>query len=295
MIEIEHLTKSYGPDKGVFDLTFNIEQGETFGYLGPNGAGKTTTIRHLLGFLNTNAGRCSIDGLDCRKQAAEIQHFTGYLPGEIAFFNEMSGIEFLKLMADMRKMSTNTKRAHLIEMLELDCQGKIRKMSKGMKQKLGIVASMMHDPTVLILDEPTSGLDPLMQQRFVSLIQEEKAAGKPILMSSHSFDEIERTCDRIGIIRHGSLVAVENIAVLRASQRKTYLVTFADSDSATTFANQGFEIISKSDNLVEVAIQENLSAFLEALPHYPVTSLDTVQLGLEDVFMQYYQKDGFHA
>jgi ABC-2 type transport system ATP-binding protein len=292
MIKIENLTKSYGKDKGVFDLTFQVKQGEVFGYLGPNGAGKTTTIRHLLGFLNPDAGVCSVDGLDCRRQAAEIQKFTGYLPGEIAFLDEMTGYEFLKLLADMRSMKSTAKRDHLIEMLDLDCRGRIRKMSKGMKQKLGIVAAFMHDPVVLILDEPSSGLDPLMQNSFVSLIKEEKAAGKTILMSSHSFSEIERTCDRTGIIRLGRLVAVENIATLRASQCKRYIVTFADEQAAAAFTKTGLEIVSCTGSVVEVAIQDNLSQFLEVLPQHPVAGLDTVQLGLEDVFMQYYAKEG---
>jgi ABC-2 type transport system ATP-binding protein len=291
MIKIEQLTKSYGPGKGVFDLSLQVSEGETFGYLGPNGAGKTTTIRHLMGFLNPDAGGCTIDGKNCRQQADEIQRFVGYLPGEIAFFDGMSGYEFLKLLADMRGMRSTAKRDHLIELLELDCRGKIRKMSKGMKQKLGLVAAMMHDPAVLLLDEPSSGLDPLMQSRFVSLIQEEKAAGKTILMSSHSFDEIERTCDRAGIIRNGRLVAVEDITVLQAAQRKTYLVTFASQETAAAFAQTDFTIISTNDNTVEVAVQDNLTEFLAALPHYPVTGLDTVQLGLEEVFMHYYGKE----
>jgi ABC-2 type transport system ATP-binding protein len=291
MIKIEQLTKSYGPGKGVFDLSLQVSEGETFGYLGPNGAGKTTTIRHLMGFLNPDAGGCTIDGKNCRQQADEIQRFVGYLPGEIAFFDGMSGYEFLKLLADMRGMRSTAKRDHLIELLELDCRGKIRKMSKGMKQKLGLVAAMMHDPAVLLLDEPSSGLDPLMQSRFVSLIQEEKAAGITILMSSHSFDEIERTCDRAGIIRNGRLVAVEDITVLQAAQRKTYLVTFASRDAAAAFAQTDFTIISTNDNTVEVAVQDNLTEFLAALPHYPVTGLDTVQLGLEEVFMHYYGKE----
>jgi ABC-2 type transport system ATP-binding protein len=291
MIKIEQLTKSYGPGKGVFDLSLHVSEGETFGYLGPNGAGKTTTIRHLMGFLNPDAGGCTINGKNCRQQADEIQRFVGYLPGEIAFFDGMSGYEFLKLLADMRGMRSTAKRDHLIELLELDCRGKIRKMSKGMKQKLGLVAAMMHDPAVLLLDEPSSGLDPLMQSRFVSLIQEEKAAGKTILMSSHSFDEIERTCDRAGIIRNGRLVAVEDITVLQAAQRKTYLVTFASRDAAAAFAQTDFTIISTNDNTVEVAVQDNLTEFLAALPHYPVTGLDTVQLGLEEVFMHYYGKE----
>jgi ABC-2 type transport system ATP-binding protein len=295
MIKIENLTKSYGKDKGVFDLSFQVSQGEAFGCLGPNGAGKTTTIRHLLGFLNPDVGFCTINGLDCRKQAAEIQKFTGYLPGEIAFLDEMTGIEFLKLLADMRGMNSTAKRDHLLEMLELDCRGRIRKMSKGMKQKLGIVAAFMHDPQVLILDEPSSGLDPLMQNRFVALIHEEKAAGKTILMSSHNFDEIERTCDRTGIIRLGRLVAVENIAALRAAQCKRYIVTFADDNAAAAFTKQGLDIASSAGNVVEVAIKDNLSQFLETLPLHPVTGLDTVQLGLEDVFMQYYGKEGHNG
>jgi len=295
VIQIEQLTKSYGQDKGVFDLTFQVEPGETFGYLGPNGAGKTTTIRHLMGFLNPDSGCCSVANKDCKQQAAEIQKFTGYLPGEIAFFDSMNGYEFLKLLAEMRGMTSTKKRDTLIESLDLDCRGKIRKMSKGMKQKLGIVAALMHDPDVLLLDEPSSGLDPLMQSRFVAIIQAEKTAGKTILMSSHSFDEIERTCDRVGIIRAGRLVAVEKIADLRAAQRKKYIVTFAEIQAAESFAASDFEILSRVENVVEVAIQDNLTQFLAALPKYPVTGLDAAQLGLEDVFMQYYGKEGHHA
>ena len=294
MIVIEGLTKSYGQDKGIFDLTLQVAEGETLGYLGPNGAGKTTTIRHLLGFLNPDAGRCAIKGLDCRGRAAEIQAFTGYLPGEIVFLDNMSGYQFLDLMAGMRQMRSTAKRDRLIDALELDCSGKIRKMSKGMKQKLGLVAALMHDPAVLLLDEPTSGLDPLMQQRFVALIQEEKAAGKTILMSSHSFPETERTCDRVAIIRHGRLVALEDVGTLRAAQQKRYIVTFADESQADAFAQTGLAIVAQNGPIVEVAIQDNLTEFLAALPHYAIAALDTAQLGLEDIFMQYYGKEQAH-
>lgn len=291
MIKVEDLTKSYGTDKGVFNLSLSVNQGEAFGFVGPNGAGKTTTIRHLLGFLNPDAGKCSINNMNCRQQSAEIQKFVGYLPGEIVFLDAMSGFEFLKLMAEMRQMKSTTRRDELIEILELDCTGKIRKMSKGMKQKLGLVAAFMHDPAVLILDEPTSGLDPLMHNRFISIIRAEKMAGKTIFMSSHRFDEIEHTCDRAGIIRCGCLVTVEDIAILRAGQRKKYTVTFAENQAATDFTQTGFDIISKTENVVDVVIQDNLSRFLASLTNYPVTGLDSGQLGLEDVFMQYYGKD----
>ncbi|HSV86852.1 MAG TPA: ATP-binding cassette domain-containing protein [Levilinea sp.] len=292
MIQINQITKRYGENKGVFDLTFSVPKGEVFGYLGPNGAGKTTTIRHLLGFLNPDSGSCSVNGLDCRKQAAEIQRFTGYIAGEIAFLNNMTGIEFLKLLANMRGMKSNKKRDELLELLELDPRGNIRKMSKGMKQKLGIVTAFMHDPDVLILDEPSSGLDPLMQNRFVELIHSEKAAGKTILMSSHSFEEVERSCDSIGIIRLGRLAAVESIAALQAAQRKVYAVTFADATEAQRFGETDFEILSVSGSKVEVVIFSNLTAFLSALPDFQVIALDTVQQSLEDVFMQYFGKEG---
>ena len=201
IIEIERLSRDYGEGRGIFDISFSIAEGEVFGFLGPNGAGKTTTIRHLLGFLKAKQGSAKILGMDCWKQSDAITRQLGYIPGEINLLNEMSGEEFLRFMARYRNMQDSGRTQELLERFELRPTGAIRRMSKGMKQKLGIVAAFMHDPKVLILDEPTSGLDPLMQNAFVELIQEEKQRGKTILMSSHMFEEVEKTCDRIGIIR----------------------------------------------------------------------------------------------
>lgn len=236
MIAIEHLTRDYGEGRGIFDLSFEVKKVEVFGYLGPNGAGKTTTIRHLMGFLSPKRGTCAIDGLDCFKQAAEIKEFLGYLPGEIAFFDSMTGVEFLNFMAEMRGMKDRAKMEKLIRFFDLNPKGKIRKMSKGTKQKLGLVSAFMHDPGVLILDEPTSGLDPLMQNRFIRLIQNEKKKGTTILMSSHSFEEVERTCDRVGIIRAGELAALDSVASLKAERHKIYQVSFATAKEAGDFA-----------------------------------------------------------
>ena len=248
VIEIKHLTRDYGHGKGVFDISFDVNRGEVFGFLGPNGAGKTTTIRHLVGFIKNQSGTCTINGHDCWKESAYINKDLGYIPGEMAFFDDMTGHEFLGFMAkyrghvDMRrqqelielfelnpqgkikKMSKGMKhRGHvdmrrqqeLIELFELNPQGKIKKMSKGMKQKLGIVSAFMHNPDILILDEPTSGLDPLMQKHFIELIAKEKEKGKTILLSSHIFEEVERTCDRVGIIRQGKMVTVDSVETLR--------------------------------------------------------------------------------
>lgn len=289
IIEINGLTKDYGDHKGNFDLTFNIEEGEVFGYLGPNGAGKTTTIRHLMGFLTPDKGVAHILGLNCSLNSADIMKHLGYLPGEIAFFDGMNGMEFLDFMADMRGLTDTSIRNKLVDLFELDTKGKIRKMSKGMKQKLGIVCAFMHDPKVLLLDEPTSGLDPLMQKTFAGLILEEKGKGKTILMSSHSFEEIERTCDRVGIIRQGELVAIENMHDLKQKRRKIYLVTFDNSSSASQFADSsGFDIMEVNDTIVKLSILGNVTEFIMALHDYNIVDLTTETSSLEDVFMHYY-------
>ena len=289
IIEINGLTKDYGNHKGIFDLSFQVKEGEVFGYLGPNGAGKTTTIRHLMGFLSPDKGTARILGKDCRTESSSIMKELGYLPAEIAFFDGMNGMEFLKFMGEMRGMRDITYRDKLIEQFELDTRGRIRKMSKGMKQKLGIICAFMHEPKVLILDEPTSGLDPLMQRRFAELILEEKAKGKTILMSSHSFEEIERTCDRVGIIRRGDLVAIEDIHILKEKRRKTYLVTFDSPEAAIAFQKKDcFDRISVNGATAKVSILGNVSNFVQELGHYVVLDLDTENSSLEDVFMQYY-------
>lgn len=235
-IKIENLVRDYGGGKGVFDVSFHVEHGEAFGFLGPNGAGKTTTIRHLMGFLKPESGKCTINGLDCWSQGNKVQEKLGYIPGEISFFDDMSGTEYLKFIAKYRKIGAENRQKELLERFELNPKGKIKRMSKGMKQKLGIVAAFMHNPAILILDEPTSGLDPLMQSRFIDLVSEEKKHGKTVLISSHMFEEVERTCDRIGIIREGRMVAVDSAATLRERHIRQYTVTLENQDAAKAFA-----------------------------------------------------------
>lgn len=289
IINIEGLTKDYGNHKGIFDLTFCVEEGEVFGYLGPNGAGKTTTIRHLLGFLTPDKGSSQILGMDTRTRSADIMKYLGYLPGEIAFFDQMTGIEFLKFMCEMRGLNDTKLRDRLIELFQLDTKSRIRKMSKGMKQKLGLICAFMHDPKVLILDEPTSGLDPLMQKIFADLILEEKSRGKTILMSSHSFEEIERTCDRVGIIKRGELAATENMHDIKQKRRKTYVVTFDNAVTAADFAkSHAFDIVDIKENIVRLSIMGNVTEFIKSLDKYTVLDLDTERSSLEDIFMHYY-------
>lgn len=264
VIEIENLVRDYGDGKGVFDISFHVDQGEAFGFLGPNGAGKTTTIRHLMGFLKPKAGKCTIDGLDCWREREKVQARLGYIPGEISFFDDMTGTEFLKFIAQYRKISTQSRKEELLERFELDPKSKIKKMSKGTKQKLGIVAAFMHDPDILILDEPTSGLDPLMQSRLVSFVAEEKKHGKTVLMSSHMFEEVERTCDRIGIIRKGRMIAVDSAAALHERHTRSYTVTLENETAAEAFAADFDGICSGTKVTV------------------------TTKQSLEEIFMNYY-------
>ena len=291
MIEVCGLTKDYGRGKGVFGLTFSIEEGEAFGFLGPNGAGKTTTIRQLMGFIRPQAGTCRIGGRDCIADAAEIQAALGYIPGEIALPDEMTGEQFLRFMAAYRGMRGSSRTKALLERFELDPRGRLKKMSKGMKQKIGIVCAFMHDPAVLILDEPTSGLDPLMQNRFIDLIEEEKGRGKTILMSSHMFEEVERTCGRVGILREGRLAAVDGVAALKSARVRSYTVTFADEAETEAFAAEGFPLRERDGCRATVLVRGNVNGFLAALARRDVTGLESAGQGLEDVFLRYYGKE----
>ena len=205
VITVKNLTKDYGDNQGVFDISFNVKKGEVFGFLGPNGAGKTTTMRHLLGFIKSDNGNCSILDLDCWKNPKEIQNYIGYVAGEIALPDNMSGQELINLVAKMRDIKL--KRAkELCAYFDINPKNKIKRMSKGMKQKIALVLAFMHDPEIILLDEPTSGLDPLMQEKFCDLILKEKERGKTILLSSHIFNEVEKTCDRVMIIKQGKII-----------------------------------------------------------------------------------------
>lgn len=288
IIEIKDLTKDYGNNKGIFDVNLTVKKGEVFGFLGPNGAGKTTTIRHLMGFIFPSRGKCLIDGIDCSKESYKIQDNLGYLPGEIAFMDDMTGLEFIHFIADMKGLKDFSRAEELIKIFELDPKGKIKKMSKGMKQKIGIVCAFMNNPDILILDEPTSGLDPLMQNKFVELILSEKEKGKTIFMSSHLFDEVEKTCDRTAIIKDGHVVAVENMKTLSDSKHKTYVITFSNDEMAKEFAKEKLKIKEVIGNVVTVAVKGDINPFIKALSKYSVTSLDMRTQSLEELFMHFY-------
>lgn len=292
VIKLEHVTKDYGNGKGVFDVSFFVEAGEVFGYLGPNGAGKSTTIRQLMGFIHPQAGNCQIFGKDCFAQASKIQSEIGYLAGELAFMEDMTGRKFLEFMAQMKGIKDLSRMEELLERFELNPQGKMRKMSKGMKQKVGLVCAFMGNPKAVILDEPTSGLDPLMQNHFVELILEEKRKGTTILMSSHIFEEVEKTCDRTAIIRAGKIVAIEDMQSLSEKRKKIYTVTLPDAQTAEQFVKEsGVEIQGRAGNRVQLTAKKQISEILRLIAKYQPVDLDIKTQSLEELFMHFYGEE----
>jgi ABC-2 type transport system ATP-binding protein len=210
----------------------------------------------------------------------------------MAFFDNMTGMEFLKLIGDMRRTKDKTRRDSLIKRLELDPGGKIKKMSKGMKQKLGLITAFMHDPAVYILDEPSSGLDPLMQVKLMKLLEEEKSRGKTILMSSHIFEEVQLICDRAGIIREGRIVTIEDVKALNAMKREHYIVSLADASDVEKILASGLEAARTGDTQVSISVGKNYPEMFRLLAECNVTGLESLRQSLEDVFMKYYGKDG---
>ncbi|MDX6154537.1 ABC transporter ATP-binding protein [Marinococcus sp. PL1-022] len=290
MIHVQHLTRLFPNGKGIQDVSFEVSEGEVFGFLGPNGAGKSTTIRHLLGYMKPQKGHASIAGYDTWREQQEARDRIGYLPGEMAFLENMTGRQFLDLMARMQGNQNSQRQRELMDRLQLDPKVPIRKMSKGMKQKVGIVATFMHDPSVYILDEPTSGLDPLMQQTFIALVLEEKARGKTFLMSSHSFPEIERTSDRAAIIKDGRIIDIRNVHDLQAMQRKQFDLTLKNKDDLARIYHKDLTVVDQlSELVVRVEVQNDYQKFFRRLSDVDMANIAVSEQNLEDIFLDYYQ------
>jgi ABC-2 type transport system ATP-binding protein len=241
-----------------------------------------------MGFLHPDSGSCSINGLDCWDESKDIQKTLGYIPGEIAFFDRMTGSEFIDLLCDMRKTKNKSRVAELLELFQLDPSERIRKMSKGTKQKLAIIAACMHDPPVMVFDEPSAGLDPLMQDVFVKLVLREKKRGKTIFISSHNFDEINRTCDRAGIIREGILVDVQDVHALQEKQCRHFVITLSSEDDVKKLKNSSLNIVKSENHRLEIVVQGNPDQFIKTISRVSVEDIELQSMVLEQVFMQYY-------
>ena len=296
VIQVENLTKDYGHGRGVFDVSFNIEKGEVYGFLGPNGAGKTTTIRHIMGFSRPQKGKTKVNGQDSWQHYHTIQRTLGYLPGEIALPENLTGLQFIDMMAELRQMTSMDYTKKMIDRFELEPKGGLKRMSLGMKRKLAIVTAFMHDPDILVLDEPTSGLDPVMQGIFIEFIKEEKQRGKTILLSSHIFSEVDATCDRISIIKEGYLVSSFKANDLRHSESKTYKVEFNSAEDFEGFIarpSDAYEIASVKRHRKQANIHvndRNVNQFISMISEYDLKFFTEIPFTLEDYFMNFYDR-----
>ena len=293
-IEVSHLTKDYGSGRGVFDVSLEVERGECFGFLGPNGAGKTTTIRHLMGFSRPQAGTVAIHGQDCWTRPAEPHRPVGYLPGENALPAGLTGTAFLRMMERMRGVRDDEHLKMLLDTFRLDPDIPTREMSLGVKRKMAVVTAFMHDPDILILDEPTSGLDPVMQQVFIDYVLWEKGRGKTVFLSSHLFNEVDATCDRIAIIKDGRIVSQFESNEFHQRGDRFYQVSFATVDAYQAFAALPYEFAARSPERRRAKVHVNDAQgnrLIADRADADVADFEEIPFTLEDYFMQFYRED----
>jgi beta-exotoxin I transport system ATP-binding protein len=289
-IETVALTKQYGRARGIDDVSLAVEPGEIFGFLGPNGAGKTTTIRTLLGLLRPTAGTARILGADVIRDGVLARSRTGYLPGEFDFHPRVSGEELLDLFADLRGVTDRSFARELARRFDADLQRPIGDLSRGNRQKVGLIQALAHRPPVVIMDEPTSGLDPLMQEEFDRLVDELRSAGSTVFLSSHNLDEVERMCDRVGILREGRLVAVESVEALTGRALRRVVVAFANGGvPAHELAHiAGVRDLKTHRPRVSFSVAGELDPILQMIAAHHVVDLEVTRPSLEDAFTAYF-------
>lgn len=288
-IHTKKLTKLYGNDRGIRDLDLTVEPGEVFGFLGLNGAGKTTTIRTILDFLHPTSGKATVFGLDSRRQSVAIRERVGNLPGEFALDDRLTGEELLRFFGKLRGVDDLSYGHRLAERLDADLSRPMRRLSRGNKQKIGLVQAMFHRPPLLILDEPTTGLDPLVQEAFLDIVQETRAEGRTVFFSSHVLSEVERVCDRIGIIREGELAALETTASLIKKRLRRMTLRFAEPVDASLFAAlPGVEEARQDDEAVVLTVRQDLDRVVKLVAQFPLEDMELDRPSLEEIFLTYY-------
>jgi ABC-2 type transport system ATP-binding protein len=292
-IKTEGLTKTYGRNRGIRDVDLEVEEGEVFGFLGPNGAGKTTTIRTLLGFMRPTGGRAEVFGLDSQRQSVEVRARVGNLPGEFALEDRTTGEELLGFFARLRGVGSLGYARELAERFGADLHRPMRRLSRGNKQKIGLIQAMFHRPPLLILDEPTGGLDPLVQEEFLDVVEETKAEGRTVFFSSHVLSEVERVSDRVGIIRSGELVAVEPTHRLVDKAFRHVTLTFDEPVDARPFdALPGVEGLKAEGPSLSFTLHSEPDAMVKLAARHRLVGMEYERPSLEEIFLTYYGHDG---
>lgn len=292
IIEVKNLTKDYGSGKGIFDFTFDVREGEVFGLVGTNGSGKTTAIRHMMGFLKGDSGSVSVSGMDAWRQSAQVKKLIGYVPGQIDFPDVGSGASFLKIQAELTGLKDFTYMNSLIDRLKIDITAPLRRMSKGMKQKMALVAAFMAQPQIYLLDEPSTGLDPLMRDVMVEIILEQKAQGKTVFMSSHVFKELEDTCDSVMFIHGGKIVNTVNRSQYESDPHELYEIAFSSAAEFEKYAaaeRSAFGAVKVAENAERGAVTVNVpvaqtNAFIRDLAGYGIAGFSHAAYSLEKYY-----------
>ena len=290
IIEVNKLSKYYGKAKarGIVDVSFNVDEGEIFGFIGPNGAGKSTTIRLFLSLIFPSSGSAKIFGKDCIEFGPEIRQEIGYLPSEVFYYEGMKVLDLLKYSASFYKKDSTKRMYELAEIMELDLKRKIDDLSYGNKKKVGIVQGLLHQPKVIILDEPTSGLDPLMQQKFFNLIKEENKRGATVFFSSHILGEVQKMCNRVAIIKDGSIVNIQDIKTLQKDNYKKIEVSAADLDDKR-FAVAGVSNLTKENGALKFFYKGDINQIMRIILEKEVSDVTIEEPTLEEIFMHYYE------
>ena len=288
IIEVNQLTKYYGKSRGIVDVSFNVEQGEIFGFIGPNGAGKSTTIRLLLSLIHPSSGSARVFGKDVTTQGPEIRSDIGYLPSEIFYYEGMKVNDLLKYSASFYKKDCSERSRELSEIMELDLNRRISDLSLGNKKKVGIVQGLQHSPSLLFLDEPTSGLDPLMQRKFFDLVRAENTRGVTVFFSSHILGEVQRLCTRVAIIREGKIVEVSDIRSLQKNNYKKISLT-GPQLNVDELGLPGATNIQAENGTLNFFFRGDINTVLEKISALKITDLTIEEPTLEEIFMHYYE------
>ncbi|HEY5158835.1 MAG TPA: ABC transporter ATP-binding protein [Anaerolineales bacterium] len=288
IIEVNHLTKYYGKSRGIVDVSFNVEEGEIFGFIGPNGAGKSTTIRLFLSLIYPTKGEAKIFGKDCIKFGPEIRQEIGYLPSEVFYYEGMKVLDLLNYSASFYKKDCTQRLHELADLMELDLKRRIDDLSYGNKKKVGIVQGLLHQPKLIVLDEPTAGLDPLMQQKFFNLIQEENKRGATVFFSSHILGEVQKMCNRVAIIKEGSLIDIQDIKTLQKDNYKKFRIS-AKAIDEKRFQVDGVTGLEKMNGMLSFFYKGNINAMTRLISSGEISDLTIEDLTLEEIFMHYYE------
>lgn len=290
-IKLTNLTKRYGASRGIEKISLEVQPGEIFGFLGPNGAGKTTTIRTIMNFIGPTEGKAEIFGLDSQQESVAIKRRIGYLAGDIALYQNLTGKQLLTYLGSMGGQVDWEYVHELAERFQADLGRRLRSLSKGNEQKIGLIQAFMHRPDLLLLDEPTSGLDPLMQEEFYRLAEEYKSEGKTLFISSHNLAEVQRLCDRAAFVREGRLVATEQIAQLESISVHKFIVTFRDPVKSSEFRKLGHaDVTERSGQKLHFTVSGSTDQFIKALAHHTVLDISEQEATLEEIFLRHYRE-----